>query len=234
MKYVPGPAFGQFSGSQGNTVASHNRFGSYLRNRTIPVNPNTPSQTSARAAFTILSQTWRILTAAQQLGWEQLAEIDPIIDSQGQSIVLTGIAYFVRFNMNRRSIGLARLSTAPALVEAAPLIQSALLVLSGGGPSQNYTPTVIDGTPTNFQLIMATQPLSAGVGFVGRSDFRVITSIAGDAPLVPPEDLEAAYSAVFGNAWETAVGQQIAYRFTGLSDTGFIGDFLEQFAVIGI
>lgn len=232
MKYVPGPAFGQFSGSQGNTVASHNRFGSYLRNRTIPVNPNTPSQTSARNAFTDFSQTWRILTPSQQLGWTQLADIDPIIDTQGQSIVLTGIAYYVRFNMNRRSVGEARLATAPALVEAPPTIASAVLTLSGGAAAMDYTPTVTDGTPTNFQLIMATQQLSAGISFVGRSDFRVLGFIAGDAPAVPPEDIVPIYEAVHGEAWRTSVGMQIAYRFTGISDSGFIGDFLQQFATI--
>lgn len=225
--------FGQFSGSQGNTVASHNRFGSYTRNRTIPVNPNTPSQTSARNAFTDFSQTWRILTASQQLGWTQLAELDPIIDTQGQSITLTGIAYYVRFNMNRRSVGEARLATAPALVEAPPTIESAVIAISAVLPSIDYTPTVIDGTPTNFQLIMATAPLSAGVAFAGRSDFRVITSIAGDAPAAPPEFLTAPYEAVFGISWRTSVGMQIAFRFTGLSDSGFIGDFLQQFEAIG-
>lgn len=233
-KYVPGPMIGQLSGSQGNTTFSHNRSGSYTRNRTIPVNPSTPSQTSARTSFTDFSQTWRVLSASQQLGWEQIAALDPIIDSQGQSIVLSGIAYYVRFNMNRRAITLPRLAVAPPLVEAPPQVQSAILAISGGGPSILYTPTVIDGTPTNFQGIQATQVLSQGISFVGRSDFRRISQLAGDEPAVPPEDLEAVYSAVFGSTWETQVGMQIAFRFTGFSDTGFIGDFLQQFATIGI
>ena len=234
MLYVPGPAFGQFSGSQGNTVASHNRFGSYLRNRTIPVNPNTPSQTSARNAFTEFSQTWRVLSAGQQLGWTQLADIDPITNVQGQSIILTGIAYYVRFNMNRRSVGLARLATAPALVGAPPTVVSAVLVVNGGAAAMTYAPTVTDGTASNFQLLMATAPLSAGVSFVGRSDFRVIGEIAGDEPAVPPEDIQPIYNAVFGGSWETSVGMQIAYRFTGVHEDGFIGDFLQQFASIGV
>jgi len=224
---------GQFPGPQGNPGASHNRFGSYTRNRTIPVNPNTASQTSARAAFTSFSQLWRAIGPAQQAGWTALSELDPVIDTQGQSIVLTGIAYYVRFNMNRRSLSLARLDTAPALVEPPPLIESAVLALSGSAGDMDYTPTVINGSATNFQLIMATAPQSPGVSFVGRSDFRVLGEIAGNEPVAPPQSIQPIYAAVFGSGWETDIGMLIAYRFTGFSDSGFPGDFIQQFAIIG-
>jgi hypothetical protein len=134
--------------------------------------------------------------------------------------------------MNRRSIGLARLDASPSIVEVPPLVESALLALSGGAGSMDYTPTIIDGTATNFQLLMATTQLSAGVGFAGRSDFRVIGVLAGDAPAIPPEDIAAIYQAVHGNGWETSVGMNIAYRFQGFSDSGFPGDFIQQFEEI--
>lgn len=232
VKYVPGPFVGQLSGSQGNTTASRNRSGSYLRNRVIPVNPNSPSQTSFRTVFTEFSQAWRGLTQGQRDGWDALAQLDPKLDVQGQSIVLQANAYYIGFNMDRNSVGLARLDNAPAMVEVPPAVTSAVLAISGGTPSIGYTPTVVDGTATNFQAIYATPQMSAGVNFAGRSDFRLITVIAGNAPVVPPEDLTAAYTAIFGTGWETSVGMRIAWRFKGVSDSGFVGDFTQQFEAI--
>lgn len=224
---------GQLSGSQGNTTFSHNRSGSYIRNRVIPVNPNTTSQTAARSAFTSFSQNWRDLSQSDQSSWVSLADIDPIEDRQGQSIVLSGIAYYTRFNMRRRSVALARLDTAPALVEVPPAVTAATFVLSGGGDSMAWTPTVSDGSATNFQQLLATPPVSNGINFFGRGDFRNFDLIAGTDPAVPPEQLEIPYAVVFGTGWNTSVGMKIAIRAYGVSDSGFVGDFLQVTSVIG-
>lgn len=231
VKYLPGLMVGQLSGSVGSTTASHNWAGSYFRSRTIPTNPNTPSQTAARVAFTNFTQTWRTLSAATQLGWENLAMLDPIIDPLGASIVLPGIAYYTSFNMTRRSAGLARLDTAPPLVEVPPGITAAVLVASVAA-TIDYTPTVVDGTASNHQVIYATAPISPGVTFLGRGDFRVIARINGNAPLLPPEDLTPAYQAVFGSGWTSSIGMQIGFRFKGVSDVGFTQDFLQELTTI--
>ncbi len=233
MKYVPGPMFGQFSGSQGNTTASHNRYGSYTRNRVIPVNPSTPAQTAVRVLLTSFSQQWRALTQGDRDGWIALAILDPTIDTQGQPIVLSGQAYYVGFNMQRDTVGLVRLDIAPALVEVPPSITSAAFTISGGVPTMTYTPVVVNGSATNFQVIKATAPLSAGINFVSASLYKIILVIAGNEPVVPPEDIEGGYAAVFGSAWEAAVGMKIGYRVIGISDSGFRGDnidFLESIA----
>ncbi len=231
MQYVPGPMFGQFSGSQGNTTASHNRYTSYVRNRVVPVNPSTPDQTAVRAEFTNYSQNWRNLTQAEQNGWTALAILDPGVGPLGQPKILSGSVYYNGFNIQRASVGLVRLDVAPALVEVPPSVIAALIQPSGGTGIMDYTPTTNDGTATNFQLIRATAPLSNGINFVGRSLYKNITSIAGDAPLVPPEDLSTTYEAVFGTGWQTSIGMKIGFRVCGVSDSGFTGaqtDFLVQ------
>lgn len=233
MKYVPGPMFGQFSGSQGNTVASHNRYGSYTRNRVIPVNPSTPDQTAIRTLLTSFSQNWRDLTDGERTGWRDLADLDPTVDTQGQTIVLSGQAYYVGFNIQRDTVGLVRLDVAPALVEVPPAILSAVFAINGGGATMEYTPAVDDGSATNFQVIQATSPLSAGINFISRSLYKNLGAIAGDDPVAPPEDIEPIYSAVFGDAWQTSTGMKIAFRIIGISDSGFRGDntdFLEFIA----
>lgn len=231
MKYVPSALIGQMSGSQGSTVASHNRYGSYLRNRTIPVNPNSPAQSTIRALLAAFSQQWRILTAGQQTGWRSLSELLPRTDVQGQTIVLAGNIFYNSFNITRDSVSLARLDTAPALVEVPPSFNILDAQLSVGGPTMTLFPGIINGTATNRLLISATPALSAGITFVKPSLYRNITTIVGDTILA--SDVQAAYETIFGADWQTQEGMQISFRGIGVSDTGFVGAFQNELATIG-
>ena len=107
MKYVPGPFVGQLSGSQGNTTASHNKFGSYLRNRVVPVDPRTAKQLAVRALIQGFSEFWRTLSQAQRDGWSFLGDQMTRLDTQGQSYTLTGLQAFTSINMNRDVLSLA-------------------------------------------------------------------------------------------------------------------------------
>lgn len=115
MKYVPSMFIGQLSRSQGSTTASHNRFGSYFRNRTIPVNPNTGPQSVQRNEIQELSQNYKNLTEAERLGWKNLGEQMLRLDSQGQSYNLTGLQAYISVNRNLGLLGSARVTAAPTL-----------------------------------------------------------------------------------------------------------------------
>lgn len=232
MKYVPGPMFGQFSGSQGNTTASHNAGGSYVRNRTIPTNPATPSQTTARDLFTTLSKRWRILTSSQQSGWEQLAAIDPQQDTQGQTITLSGIAYYIKFNTQRNNVGLARIDDAPSVVEQPPNLSNTSLTADGTGGALNSTVTVTDGTANNFVLAYLGPTTSPAQTFFGRSYFRVVNFIAGDSIGLPTMAHITEYEAIFGSSWRTKVGDAITASLVGVSDSGFVGSPVQATGVI--
>jgi hypothetical protein len=84
MKYVPGAFVGVLSRSQGSTTASHNRFGAYLRNRIIPVNPNTSKQADARATLASNSSRYRTLSEGQRAGWAALGAQITRLDTLGQ------------------------------------------------------------------------------------------------------------------------------------------------------
>ena len=225
MKYVPSMFIGQLSGSEGSNTASHNRYASYFRNRTIPVNPRTPAQTLVRDALTSFSQNWRNLSQSAQTAWQQIADLVPIQNSQGQTIILSGQAFYVRFNLQRRSVALARLDVAPAAVEVPPSFTSATVVLNGTGAILTVSPIVVDGTGTNFALMYATPVLGPGINFIKPSDYRVFSAPPASDPV--PNDRLAAYEAVFGAGWRTQIGMRIAFKFKGISDAGFQGDSIE-------
>jgi len=114
MKYTPGLLVGRLSRSAGNTTASHNRYGAYLRNRVIPVNPSSSKQRAQRAALASFSAQYKTLTATQQAAWVALGASFVRSDSLGNSYNLTGLQAFESVNLNLSKIGVAPITAAPA------------------------------------------------------------------------------------------------------------------------
>lgn len=116
VKYTPSALVSEFSGKQGSTVASHNRFGPYFRNRTIPVNPNTTAQQNARNDLTVATKGWSALSAADVATWNTAALSVTLIDRLGRPYNPTGHQYYV--SVNRTSYvytgGTAAVTTPPA------------------------------------------------------------------------------------------------------------------------
>ena len=230
MRYLPSMWIGQLSGRQGSTVATHGRFSSFFRNRVMPVNPRSPAQTLARDALTALTQNWKSLTAAQRNAWSQLAQLVPVRNTQGVPIILTGHTFYIRLNLTRRSVGNARIDTAPAAVEQPPSFSSNPIVLDGTGAIMTIGAVVIDPGVTSRISIWATQFLSPGKSFINTSDYRLIASaLAQD---IFPQTIRPAYEAVFGTGWQTMVGMRIAIKIIGISASGFEGDAIETSSLI--
>lgn len=88
----------QFSGSVGGVTAARNAGGQYLRNRTVPVNPNTNRQQVVRQAFSAAAAEWKALTEAQREAWVSYADQTPVLNRLGETITLSGFGMFVRTN----------------------------------------------------------------------------------------------------------------------------------------
>lgn len=222
MKYAPsGLGVGQLSGSAGSTTASRNRYGNYLRNRTIPVNPNSVSQQGVRGIFGGLAQTWRTLTQSQRDSWSNLASNVPRTDSLGQSYVLSGIALFIGLNSTRDAVGDALINDAPSL-DSPPVVLTMSLVATvalGGTLTLAYTNS--GGAATNNMIIRASAPRSPGRDYIGRGELKQIQVVAGN--VASPIDIQAAYEAVFGAGWLSQAGLEIAVELVPVSENGIAG-----------
>lgn len=85
------------SGSVGGVTYSRNRFGMYIRNRSMPVNPNTSRQQAVRSIMTEVVEYWNgSLSAAQRSAWDAYAANVPVINRLGDTVQLTGFNMFVR------------------------------------------------------------------------------------------------------------------------------------------
>jgi hypothetical protein len=216
MKYTPSALVSEFSGAQGSTVASHNRFGPYFRNRTIPINPNTGAQVAVRNTLKAASQAWRALTDAQRAAWEAVAATIPKLDALGRTYFQTGQEFYVSTQLAVKQYSAAAAFT----TDPAGIVTPIDLV--------SFTPTATAGIPTfsiaytatplaaNTKLVVyTTMQLSAGIQFVNNSLKRQIFLSAAAA--ASPANVLAAYNAMFGTL---VAAKKIGISARVISSTG--------------
>lgn len=179
------------SGSVAGQTSSRNRFGQYIRSRATPVNPGSTFQTSVRARMTQNAQAWRLLTAAQRAGWEDLGLQISRNGSLGESYTMNGFMAYCSLNNNRLAAGDAVISDAPILSEPAPLVT---LTVTLGAASYSVAYTVTPLAADSRLFVYASPQRSAGRTFEG--DTRLISVTAAAA--ASPANVLAAYTARFG------------------------------------
>lgn len=187
MALVVLPEGQQRSGSIGGTVWSHNSAGAYIRNRSVPVNPNTDRQSAVRTAVRNLAIFWETeLTQALRDGWEVYAAAVTWVNRLGQSINLTGLNHFIRCNTQKVVSGIPRIDLAPAIQDIGDA-EDALSATASEG-TQDLT---IDGNPAAPWLVEALGwqyyymglPQNSSRHFFG-GPYRFVTAVPGAGP--PP------------------------------------------------
>jgi hypothetical protein len=195
VKYAPSILLGRLSRSAGSTTASHNRFGAYLRNRTIPTNPMTDPQTLVRDNLGALASAYRDLTEVQRTGWRDLGLEIVRLDSLGQQYTLTGIQAFIMANRNRFSTGLAQIDDAPAVPTIPTFIPGTLTLTDAPAMTIAFTPTPLGA---GFSvLVFATPAVSAGKNFMPSTRYKLIMATALN--VASPLALLTAYQAIFSD-----------------------------------
>lgn len=111
-----GDVVGQASGSLRSNTYSHNRFGSYIRNRSIPVNPQSARQTSVRTLMQSLTNLWsQQVSSSQRAEWNLYGANVGIINRLGDTVYLTGLNHYIRSNVARIIAGLDRVDAGPSI-----------------------------------------------------------------------------------------------------------------------
>lgn len=223
MKIIPGAIVGKISGSLGGMTAAHGRGGYYLRNRVVPVNPNSAAQQEARNAFTYLTSAWRDLTAGERQAWEVAAANSPTTDRLGESLVLTGSQAYVACNQPRLRAGLPVIDAAPlTLWMPAPLVTA--MAITDNLPGYLATIT-IDAPGVDVDVIMqVSRPLPDTIqGFKGPWRLLGTDSVlaAGTSATITGEGFAP-----------IAAGQRIAWRLRYSGDDGRLSPPVTGFAIV--
>lgn len=196
MALVVLPEGQQRSGKQGGIVWSRNRSGAYVRNRAVPVNPNTDRQVAVRNAVRSITIAWdTILTQAQRDAWSVYAANVTWKNKLGQDIHLTGLNHFVRSNTPRVQHGLPRVDAAPVIFDLA----TAELELAATASEATQDLTVAFSTvppwateQDAWQFFAMGLPQNGSIKFFG-GPFRHLGIIHGGDPAVSPMVAPAAF-----------------------------------------
>lgn len=228
MALVVLPEGQQRSGSIGGTVWSHNRSGVYIRNRSIPVNPNTDRQVAVRNAVRTLSIRWELgLTQVERNAWDVYAANVTFLNRLGQTINLTGLNHYVRSNTLRQRHGLTVIDAAPTVFNIGTA--ETALGSTASEATQLYTVSFNDALLQDdpwvdvdgaFQFISMGIPQNASRKFFN-GPYRQDDHIAGDlaAPPVSPLALIAPYP--------LAAGQRLWLRTSISRPDGRLSEFAQ-------
>lgn len=219
----------QRSGSIGGTTWSHNRSGVYIRNRSIPVNPNSDRQVTIRNAVRNLAIDWNdTLTPAQRNSWDVYAANVTWVNRLGQTISLTGLNHFIRSNSIRIQGGQAQVDDGPTFFTLASAETS--LSVTASEATQQYTVAYNDTKPWvstdgAFEFFWAGLPQNASRKFFG-GPYRAAGGVSGDAgvPPVSPQIVPAPFP--FAEGQRLWFRTRITYsdgRLSELAQVNFLG-----------
>jgi len=108
----------QMAGSVAGSTYARNRYGNYVRARTVPTNPNTPNQQTVRASMSFLTSMWRQgLTANQRTAWNLYASNVVMKNRLGEACYLSGFNHFIRSNMILKQSNLQLVQDGPVIFE---------------------------------------------------------------------------------------------------------------------
>lgn len=220
MALVVLPEGQQRSGKQGGIVWSHNAAGPYVRNRSVPVNPNTDRQAAVRTAVRNLAIFWETqLSQAQRDGWDVYGANVNWMNRLGQSIKLTGLNHFIRCNTQKVVSGIATILQAPAIQDIGDAEDQ--LACTASEATQDLT---IDGNAAapwlvealGWQFYYLGLPQNASRKFFG-GPYRFVTATPGAGP--PP------FPIVIASPWPFQEGQRLWLRSRIQRGDGRLSEF---------
>lgn len=213
-----GVALAAASGSIGGTVFARNRGGAYIRNRTPPLQPQTPRQTLVRARMSDLARAWSDeLTQTQRDAWENYASQVPIVNRIGEPRFVTGINMYTRANTLLLDTGVARVDDGPTVFTVGPTITPTITVDAANDTFDitnlgDFTPSAMN--PINI-MISASPSLQAARTFHKSPFTKVYGQAFTDTPALPVEDIPLAFP--------LAAGQRVFLRTASVTPDGRVG-----------
>lgn len=222
--------FGSFIVDGRNKVNGHvlskNRYGSYIRTKVTPVNPQTDAQQAARNNLATWSQNWRSLAESDRQSWIDAAPNFPFTDIFGNIKFLSGQALYVKLNTNIANVSGTAIDTAPAPV-GLPAIDSIALTASSGPSVLSLAYSIPDANADSVLVVEATPNVTPGKSFV-KNLFRYTTQVLSTtaSPLV----MTTAWTALFG---DTVAFQKVFIRARIVNkETGQSGIPLQTVAIV--
>lgn len=170
------------------------RTGAVVKTRVKGVNPNTSAQTKVRRIMGEMNVNWKAaLTDSDRAAWASFAAANPVVNSFGQTSILSGFQWFCKLNaLSLAKSATSQITPPPSTAISSPITVS-LTLTSGGSPvvSIDYTDTGMTGSEQ--MEIWMSPPMSPGRAYVS-TQLRFVT----DHGTAPPYNMTTVYEQVFG------------------------------------
>jgi hypothetical protein len=189
-----GAGISEMRGKEGGIIYSRNAFGSYIKTKVSPINPNSQNQQTQRGLMGNLAHAWSTLSAANKASWENLATQVTRTNRFGDQASYTGFSLFMRLNRNLSAVGVAMISTAP-VVPTLPILTVGTFTATKTGSVLTlvFSPT----TPgaTMWVVVYLTNNIIGGRKFVKNYMRLVFKSLN---PTTSPLNLYSSWNTYFG------------------------------------
>ena len=205
---VKSSLIGEGSGSIGSTTWSHNAGGMYIRNRSMPTNPNTDKQQAVRSIVSQLVDAWaNILTAGQRSGWAIYAANVPLLDVFGDPRFRSGLNHYVRSNVPLLQAGGTRVDDAPTTFNLGEYTAPAITaVVATQKASVAFTNTDDWANETgSYMLVWASRPQQNTINFF-KGPYRYCGKIVGATPTPPTSPV------LLDLPFDCAAGQRVFFK----------------------
>lgn len=182
-----GILIGPASGSIAGTTFSRNAGGQYIRQRSIPTDPATAPQMEIRSFVSSLVNVWaNTLTQVQRDAWNVYAANVPLNDVFGDPRFRTGINHYVRSNVPRLQVGLARVDTGPTIFDLGEFTAPNLTITPATSSFNVDFDDTDDwvGEDDAAMLLWGSKPKNPSVNFF-KGPYTSMDSIFGDGTLPP-------------------------------------------------
>lgn len=229
-----GSGVAEIRGSIEGVTYTRNRAGASIRNRIVPINPNSPIQSTARANFSVASESFSDLSVNDVKLWNNYAEAVEYFNIFGEMYHATGRQVFMEVNLNRLLDGTDMLG--PGDPPPASAIRPAMPAPAPGGFTQGLESTANLVTLLELQngtsqdgvhwFVQSTMPLMPSQNHYGQR-YRQISNVATPAAVT---SLTAAFNAAWGNP-PIEDGQIIWLRLRSISLDNYLGSAWARVAV---
>lgn len=221
-----GGGVSELRGSIAGNVFSRSRAGAIVRNRAVPVNPNTPLQSQSRSWMQEATDGFRDLTAAQVEAWNNFASTQTRFNRLGEPYTPSGKQIFTESFLNLLSITqsgppvLSNLEANPNLPSL--MIESVTITNTAGALTALTFVNALSNFGTSL-LVQATPPMQPSVSNFQKY-FRTVAITAPGASV----SILAGYTAKYPTAVsDPSVGNVIGIRASAVSDdTGLASEWV--------
>jgi len=192
----------QASGSVGGITYAHNKGGLYQRARSIPTDPASARQIAMRNAMATLAVRWtQNVTATERAAWAVYAANVPIVDSLGDSIFISALAWYVKLNTLRIQASVPVVDAGPTVFTTADIT---IPTQTFGAALDQIVVTYFAtdawaGEAGGYLLVYCSRPQSAGINFF-KGPYRLAGKVTGAAvPPTPPATIALPFPVAAGN-----------------------------------